>query len=135
MDSPDRAALVAFYDATGGALWTNNANRLSDATICQWYVVFTEADGRVIVLSIEDSGLSGAIPPELGSLHYLAHLDLRRNHLTGATPAKFIDLSGLGKLELEKTRSRVAYLRVRALCRRMTSTICTLRTVYRRPAY
>ena len=33
----DRAALVALYNATGGASWTDSTNWLSDRPIGEWY--------------------------------------------------------------------------------------------------
>ena len=52
-------------------------------------------------MSISGNELSGNIPPELGNLHDLAHLDLRRNQLRGELPAELLKLSNLSKLELE----------------------------------
>ena len=43
---PDRAALVAFYNATGGANWTNNTNWLTNVPVGQWYGVTTDASSR-----------------------------------------------------------------------------------------
>ena len=43
----DRPALVAFYNATGGANWMNNSNWLSDAHISQWHGVTINPAGRV----------------------------------------------------------------------------------------
>ncbi len=34
----DRAALVALYNATGGANWGNNGNWLSNAPMGEWHV-------------------------------------------------------------------------------------------------
>ena len=48
LDSPaDRAVLVAFYDAMGGANWTDNENWLSPTTpMRDWHGVATDANGR-----------------------------------------------------------------------------------------
>ena len=43
----DRAALVALYNATGGANWGRNLNWLSNAPMWQWSGVITDSDGRV----------------------------------------------------------------------------------------
>ena len=47
----DRAALVALYNATGGANWGNNGNWLSNAPMGEWHRVTTDSDGRVTDLS------------------------------------------------------------------------------------
>ncbi len=99
-ESPDRDALVAFYNATGGRNWTNNTNWLSNAPVCQWHGVFTDADGRVIILSLEGNGLSGVIPPELASLSHLQELYLGYNRLTGAIPPELGNLLNLTRLDI-----------------------------------
>lgn len=99
-ESPDKDTLVAFYNATGGARWTNNANWLSDAPVCQWHGVFTDAGGRVVVLSLEENGMSGAIPPQLGSLSNLQELHLASNRLSGAVPQELGSLAELTHLDV-----------------------------------
>ena len=75
----DRAALVALYNATGGADWTNNTNWLSNEALSEWYRVETDEDGRVTALRLNDNELSGEIPAELGNLTRLSHLALWGN--------------------------------------------------------
>ena len=87
VDSPDRAALVVLYDATGGSNWANNRNWLSDMPIGEWYGVTTDGDGRVIGLDLEKNRLSGSIPVELGTLSNLESLSLYNNRLSGVIPA------------------------------------------------
>ncbi len=112
----DRAALEAFYDATGGAGWTDSTNWKTSAPLGEWYGVKTDAAGRVAELALHGNALTGAIPAALGDLAFLQHLDLgyrwdpelRRattNSLTGPIPAR------LGEL----TRLRVLYLGGNAL--------------------
>ena len=43
----ERAALVALYEATGGANWSNSDNWLTDEPIYAWYGVTTDENGRV----------------------------------------------------------------------------------------
>ena len=99
-NSPDKAALVALYDATGGAGWADNTNWMSDAPICEWHGVLADADGRVIILNLQRNQLSGELPPELGNLSHLQELYLRENHLTGPIPAGLGSLSNLTHLDL-----------------------------------
>ena len=72
----DRAALVAFYEATGGDGWTNNDGWLGDSPIGQWHGVTVDADGRIAALALNGNNLVGTVPPELGSLTALAQIDL-----------------------------------------------------------
>ena len=89
---PDREALEALYNATGGANWTNNDSWLTNAPISQWHGVTTDSEGRVTELNLTSNQLKGEIPPELASLTNLKVLALGGNELTGKIPA------GLGSL-------------------------------------
>ena len=88
----DRAALIALYNATDGANWTDNTNWLTNAPIFQWYGVSADAEGRVCALNLHGNGLSGEIPEELGGLTNLTGLYLNDNQLSGEIP------EGLGRL-------------------------------------
>ena len=108
--SPDRAVLTALYEATDGPNWVNSENWLSDAPLRDWYGVDTDASGRVVALNLAGStedwpdiaphGLKGPIPPALGSLGNLGHLDLAHNDLTGPIPAELGSLPSLTWLVL-----------------------------------
>ena len=119
----DRAVLVALYHATGGEDWFTSTNWLTDKPLGHWYGVTTDIDGRVTVLQLKAGltgrlppelgsltrlqrlileqyrfpGLSGPIPPELGMLTRLKELVLAYNELSGAIPA---ELGGLTNLEV-----------------------------------
>ena len=60
----DRAAMVALYNATDGANWTNNTNWLSNGALSAWHGVTTDANGLVRFLSLVQNALSGTIPAE-----------------------------------------------------------------------
>ena len=89
----ERDALVAFYNATGGADWTNGANWLTDAPVGQWHGVTIDANGRAATLDLQNNALSGEIPAELLNFTNLEQLRLNDNQLTGEIP------SVLGRLE------------------------------------
>ena len=93
----DRAVLETLYRATDGPNWEYNDNWLSDAPVSEWSGVDADHDGQVTGLSLEGYGLTGAIPPELGSLASLETLHLGSNNLTGEIPA---ELGSLAHLEL-----------------------------------
>ena len=96
----ERAALVAFYEATDGENWTDSTNWLSDRPIGEWHGVATPGDGRVGVLTLTNNGLSGPIPARLGELTDLAVLFLAGNELIGEIPAELGGLSNVRLLNL-----------------------------------
>ena len=96
----DREALVALYNATDGENWDESDNWLSDAPLGEWAGINTDDDGRVTVLNLEGNGLSGEVPPELGSLSNLSWLMLNGNGLSGEIPAELGNLSNLEHLGL-----------------------------------
>ena len=100
----DRAALTALYEATDGPNWRNSANWLTDAPLGEWYGVTTDASGRVVGLHLggraNRHGLSGSIPPELGSLTSLTRLHLGLNNLSGPIPPELGRLAKLWELNL-----------------------------------
>ena len=96
----DRAALVAFYEATGGENWKNSANWGSEAPLDEWYGVATDANGRVTNIWLSGNELSGSIPPELGQLDKLESLWLSDNQLSGSIPPELGQLNNLQTLFL-----------------------------------
>ena len=94
----DRAALVALYNAAGGANWTNNTNWLSARPLDEWHGVTTDSNGRVTELNLGFNELSGTIPSELGNLSNLSTLDLGVNRLSGTIPSELGNLSNLWSL-------------------------------------
>ena len=82
----DRAALIAFYQATGGDNWKLNRRWLSDEPLDQWQGVTTNREGAVTQLLLPDNRLTGEIPPEFGNLLSLGGLDLSGNQLSGCIP-------------------------------------------------
>ena len=97
----DRAALIAFYNATGGAQWHEQKNWNTSESISDWHGVLTNPSGFVTELSLPDNNLSGTLPPELGDLAQLRWLVLDDNELTGPIPPEFGDLAQLQWLILE----------------------------------
>ena len=100
-ESPDRAVLMAFYDATNGANWTNSTNWGSSEPLGQWHGVSTNQDGRVVSLTLADNRLTGSIPASLGDLTDLRRLYLYDNRLTGSIPASLSNLTNLEHLFLD----------------------------------
>lgn len=80
---PDRAILVALYEATTGPGWRASDGWLSDRPVAEWFGVTTGASGRVTALELSANNLIGAIPPEVAGLSQLEVLNLERNELAG----------------------------------------------------
>jgi len=111
VQNPDRAALVALYEATDGPNWVSSDNWLTDAPLAEWHGITTDPFGRVVRLDLAgrwDSearvwvrhGLTGSIPSELASLTQLRTLHLDSNRLTGSIPPELGNLSNLRELNL-----------------------------------
>ena len=95
----DRAALEAFYNATDGPNWTNNTGWLTDAPLGDWFGVTTDSEGNVTEIELNENGLSGRLPPELGDLASLTGLDLEDNELSGPIPRELGQLTNLETLD------------------------------------
>ena len=102
--SADRDALTALYNATGGANWTRGDNWLSEYPIGKWSGVEVNDRGRLASLRLNENGLSGEIPPEIGELAHLRGLDLSGNQLTGEIPRELGELAYLEWLKLSGNR-------------------------------
>ena len=97
---PDRAVLVALYNATNGHNWTDNTNWLSDQPLGEWFGVTTDENGRVTRLRLRENQLSGSLPESLGNLTNLQRLHLYDNALSGALPRSLGNLTNLTYLNL-----------------------------------
>ena len=102
--APDRTVLVALYEATDGANWTNNTNWLSDRPLNEWHGVTTDANEQVTHLELGENRLSGALPTSLGDLTHLERLWIGHNQLSGALPSSLVNLTDLRELRLNDTQ-------------------------------
>ncbi|MDE0194598.1 MAG: hypothetical protein OXP08_03535 [bacterium] len=90
----ERGALIALYEATGGANWYRSDNWLSDAPLDSWYGVTAEGRAEHVTrLVLGHNNLKGTLP-DLRALANLKKLWLGSNFLHGPLP----DLSGLAEL-------------------------------------
>ena len=96
----DREVIEALYEATGGVSWTNSTNWKTSAPLGAWYGVTTDTAGRVTRLELGENGLTGSLPPALGSLVSLERLSLWENELTGPIPGELGNLANLERLSL-----------------------------------
>ncbi len=101
-DDSDRAVLEAFYQGTGGRIWTNVGNWRSDKPLNQWRSVTTNGSGQVTHLSLRNNGLIGSLPAALGKMESLQVLTLDRNNISGSPPVELGNLSNLTRLAMNR---------------------------------
>jgi len=95
IDTSERDALIAFYNATNGSGWTDNTNWIGAVgTECTWYGV-TCSGGHVTELWLQFNQLAGAIPSEIGDLASAKTLSLGGNQLSGSIPPELENLSSV----------------------------------------
>ncbi|MFZ5517870.1 MAG: leucine-rich repeat domain-containing protein [Candidatus Zhuqueibacterota bacterium] len=95
----DSLALVALYDSTKGANWTNKTNWLS-GSVDTWYGIVV-SENRVVAITLDQNNLTGHLPPALGYLTQLDYFSVYGNQLTGAIPRELGNLTKLISLRLE----------------------------------
>ena len=98
----DSLALVALYDSTDGANWTNNENWLT-GIVSTWFGITVLGD-RVSKVELENNNLVGIIPAEIGNLTNLTELNLTNNQLTGEIPTEIGNLINLTRLKLSRNQ-------------------------------
>ena len=82
----EREALIALYNSTNGAGWTNNTGWLgAPGTECSWFGLSCTGDS-IELIQLHSNGLSGSIPAALGQLGALKSLSLSSNQLNGSIP-------------------------------------------------
>ncbi|NMH85961.1 leucine-rich repeat domain-containing protein [Flavivirga algicola] len=99
----ERDALIALYNATGGANWTNNTNWNTSACVSDWYGVTVE-NGNVVQIILPSNNLSGSIPTELGNFPLLNKCELYTNNLIGDIPSSIGNLINLEWLSLSENQ-------------------------------
>lgn len=67
----DRNALMAIYNACGGANWTRNDNWGSESPISEWYGVSLNKEGRVDAINLPFNNVSGNLPDAMTQLEAL----------------------------------------------------------------
>ena len=96
----ERAALIALYNSTNGANWTNSSGWNDPAgTECSWVGVVCTGS-HITSLQLQARNLTGPIPPEIGNLSALSSIYMHDNALSGPIPATIGNLSQLGYIDL-----------------------------------
>ena len=101
-DDSDREILRDFYNATGGANWSNKDGWLSNRPLNQWHGVTVNGQGQVTHLQLRINNLSGSLPAALGKLEALQVISLDRNGISGSLPAELGNLSNLTRLAMNR---------------------------------
>lgn len=93
-----RWVLAVLFESTGGRqTWKNSANWLTSADECEWFTAETQEaicndEGMIRVLNLENNGLTGTLPQELGLLNELTLISLHGNQLDGDMPSDVCEL-------------------------------------------
>ena len=77
MQPADAAALRSFYEATGGASWSNSSG-WSDPVSCDAFGVSCGSAGQVVAITLVKNGLVGSLPTQFGRLTSLMFLRLNK---------------------------------------------------------
>ncbi len=94
----ERKALVEFYEALGGPDWIERDFWGSEKPVGEWHGVTTDAEGRVVQLTIYDNNLIGPLSPAVCRLERLHTLHLSFNKIAGALPDQLGDCRALKNL-------------------------------------
>lgn len=97
----ERRALIEFYEALGGPDWIERDFWGSDRPVGEWHGVATDAEGRVVQLTIYDNNLTGALSPAICRLQRLHTLHLSFNKISGALPDKLGECRAVKNLWLK----------------------------------
>lgn len=81
----DRTALTDFYNANGGANWTNNTNWTSTLPLGSWHGVTVE-NGRVTRLALQSNNIQGNDLSMLPNLDAIEFISFNDNKLSGTLP-------------------------------------------------
>lgn len=93
----DSLVLVALYEATDGANWTNPWDL--NMPISTWGGVFLNEEGCVQGITLWNRNLNGFLPPEIGELASLRSIAISGNsQLSGSLPSTIGELSNLTHL-------------------------------------
>ena len=95
----EKQILVAFYNAAGGASWTNKWDLDADPTTWHGLYFIKDADDidRVLDIHLWGNNLTGTLIGEISQLEYCREIHLGQNSLTGSLPAS---LAGMPNLEM-----------------------------------
>jgi len=111
MQTSQRRALIALYNATGGDSWVNNSGWKTEplypdgfatpGTENTWFGLTVDSGTQTVTgIDLVGNNLTGTLPAELGELTSLTTLNLSDNLLTGPIPESVGNLAALRELRL-----------------------------------
>ena len=97
----DSLALVALYNSTDGENWDYNTGWLT-SDVCLWDGIIKECNGNYVEeIVLQDFGLNGALPSELGNMTDLIYFEIIDNeNVSGSIPTTLGNLTNLEYLHL-----------------------------------
>ncbi|MFK8010445.1 MAG: fibronectin type III domain-containing protein [Marinicellaceae bacterium] len=99
----EKDALVAFYNSTNGASWTNQNNNwlTGDPCLNNWEgITCNQTNDSVIQIFFGSNNINGPLPAEIGDLSNLELIEINFNQLSGTIPSEIGNLSNLKDLRL-----------------------------------
>ena len=95
--------LKALYSATSGASWNSKTNWLSgDPCSSSWFGINCNSAGVVTNVDLDNNGLNGALPTEIGLLTSVRYaLDLYHNNIYGFLPTQIGRLTALTSVDVQ----------------------------------
>lgn len=92
----DSTQLVALYNSTNGASWTNRANwRVT--TVRNWFGI-TEKGGRVTRIELPNNNVNGPVPASITAMNALKVFNVASNRIT--TVPDFTTIPAIGTLDV-----------------------------------
>mmetsp|Transcript_29806 Transcript_29806/g.44056 ORF Transcript_29806/g.44056 Transcript_29806/m.44056 type:complete len:773 (-) Transcript_29806:38-2356(-) len=91
--------------------WKNQAQWMTDDSVCGWFGVACDENGEVTSISLVNNLLSGSIPTEIALLNQLTSLDLMSilptqfgNEIEGSIPSEMGELTRLQSLRITSNK-------------------------------
>ncbi|TEB41044.1 hypothetical protein D0809_27530, partial [Flavobacterium circumlabens] len=104
----EKAALIALYNSTNGAAWTNTKNNQgawpvndpNSVVTRDWAGVSVDGAGRVTMLNLSSNNLTGVLP-NLNALTELSAIWLQGNKIQGGNIDTFSESTKLSLLNIQ----------------------------------
>ena len=97
-------ALRKIYEQLGGLSWKESTNWGTNQALGAWSGVKIDSLGFITELQLDDNNLTGSLPAEIGAFRRLERLDLDLNSgITGAIPPEIGDMESAVWLKLSST--------------------------------
>jgi hypothetical protein len=93
----DRVVVASFFEALGGRSWYEHTNWMSNTSVCSWFGIGCDKEGKVTSLSLPKNNVEGSLETILGLLQDLKTLDLSQNLIAGSIPQNIWSLPRLGE--------------------------------------